>query len=199
MNLKRLVSNALEQTAPLWTPLTIAYDWVHQAAAILDNPDELGAEAIQQKFTQLLQEMAQHKAQTGALSSGIDHFLKVTQSYEPGLFHCYDVAGLPRTNNDLEHVFGQLRHHQRRVTGRKVAPASLVVRGSVRLIAMVATRTRTFTLKDFAAISVEAWQAVRHELQHHHQKRLQQRRFRRDPDQYLAQLEAKLHQLTLPS
>ncbi len=99
MNLKRLVSNALEQTAPLWTPLTIAYDWVHQAAAILDNPDELGAEASQQKFTQLLQEMAQHKAQTGALSSGIDHFLKVTQSYEPGLFHCYDVAGLPRTNN----------------------------------------------------------------------------------------------------
>ena len=109
------------------------------------------------------------------------------------------MAGLPRTNNDLEHVFGQLRHHQRRVTGRKVAPASLVVRGSVRLIALIATRARTFTLKDFGVISVAAWQSVRSELWQHHQKRLQQRRFRRDPDQYLAQLEAKLHQLTLPS
>ncbi len=28
-------------------------------------------------------------------------------------------------NNDLEQAFGTLRHHQRRCTGRKVAPSSL--------------------------------------------------------------------------
>lgn len=37
-----------------------------------------------------------------------------------------------RTNNDLEQIFGRVRHHQRRCTGRKVAPASLVLRGSVQ-------------------------------------------------------------------
>ncbi len=79
------------------------------------------------------------------LASGIDHFLKVTHSYAPGLFHCYDLEGLPRTNNDLEQLFGRWRHHQRRCTGRKVAPASLVVRGSVQIIAAIATQLRSFT------------------------------------------------------
>jgi hypothetical protein len=32
----------------------------------------------------------------------VDHFLRVSRSYWPGLFHCYDVEDLPRTNNDLD-------------------------------------------------------------------------------------------------
>jgi len=28
------------------------------------------------------------------LAGGIEHFLKVTRSYWPGLFHCYDIQGL---------------------------------------------------------------------------------------------------------
>ena len=98
-----------------------------------------------------------------------------------------------------EHIFGQLRHHHLGVTGRKVAPASLVLRGSVRLIAVVATRIKPFTVKEFAAISSENWQNVRSELRKHHSKRLQQRRFRRDSDSYLLELEARFLQLALPS
>jgi hypothetical protein len=33
----------------------------------------------------------------------------VTKSYWSGLFFCYDVSDLPRTNNDLEHIFGSTR------------------------------------------------------------------------------------------
>ncbi len=36
-----------------------------------------------------------------------------------GLFVCYDVPGLPATNNDLEGFFGRLKTNQRRITGRK--------------------------------------------------------------------------------
>lgn len=198
MKLKRLLSKGLLQTASLWTPLATVYNWVHQVATILDNPTGLGAQEVQNSMSQLLQDMARGQAQLGELTDAIEHFLKVTYSYWSGLFHCYEVEGLPRTNNDLEHVFGQLRHHQRRVTGRKVAPASLVLRGSVRLISVVATRIQTFTVKEFAAVSFVNWQNVRSELQKHHSKRLQQRRFRRDPDGYLAELEAKYLQLILP-
>lgn len=198
MKLKRLVSTGLEQTASLWTPLTVAYDWVHQVATILDNETRQDAQTVQHNLSRLLNEMEQQKARVGELKDGIDHFLKVTRSYWSGLFHCYEVEGLPRTNNDLEHVFGQLRHHQRRVTGRKVAPASLVLRGAVRLIAVVATRIKPFTVKEFAAISSDSWQNVRSELRKHHSKRLQQRRFRRDSDSYLLELEVKFLQLVLP-
>ena len=55
------------------------------------------------------------------------HFVKVTQSYRPGLFHCYRSAELPRTNNDLEHLFGSHRYHERRASGRKAAAPGLVV------------------------------------------------------------------------
>ncbi len=199
MKLKRLVFTGLEQTASLWTPLAVAYDWVHQVAMLLDNETGQDAHTVQQSLSQLLNEMEHQKARVGELADGIEHFLKVTRSYWSGLFHCYEVEGLPRTNNALEHVFGQLRHHQRRVTGRKVASASLVLRGSVRLVAVVATRMKTFTVQEFAAVSTENWQDVRSELQQHHSKRLQQRRFRRDPDGYLAELEAKYLQLTLPA
>lgn len=177
----------------------MAYDWVHQVAMLLDNETAQDAHTVQQSLSQLLNEMEHSDARVGELADGIEHFLKVTRSYWSGLFHCYEVEGLPRTNNALEHVFGQLRHHQRRVTGRKVASASLVLRGSVRLVAVVATRMKTFTVQEFAAVSTENWQDVRSELQQHHSKRLQQRRFRRDPDGYLAELEAKYLQLTLPS
>ena len=74
---------------------------------------------------QLLQAMERCKAQAGSLATGIDHFLKVTRSYAPGLFHCYDIESLPRTNNDLEQLFGSWRHHQRRCTGRARCPSFL--------------------------------------------------------------------------
>lgn len=98
----------------------------------------------------------------------------------------------------MEHLFGQLRHHQRRVTGRKAAPASLVLRGSVRLIAAVTTRIRTFVVEEFATVSRERWQDVRSQLQKHQLKREKQRRFRRAPNEYLADLESQFLQLALP-
>ena len=92
------------------------------AAIILDNEAELDAAGVQHRFSQLLTIISQGKSQVGELADAIEHFLKVTSSYWSGLFHCYEVEDLPRTNNDLEHLFGQLRYHQRRVTGRTRLP-----------------------------------------------------------------------------
>ena len=40
-------------------------------------------------------------------------------SYGSELLHCYDIVGLTPDNLRLESVFGKLRNHARRVTGRK--------------------------------------------------------------------------------
>ncbi len=47
------------------------------------------------------------------------HVNTVSQSYWPGLFHCYDVEGLSRTNNDLESHFRDTQHRLLRTTGQK--------------------------------------------------------------------------------
>jgi hypothetical protein len=47
------------------------------------------------------------------------HLDTVSQSYWPGLFHCYEVEELARTNNDLESHFRDLQHRLLRTTGQK--------------------------------------------------------------------------------
>jgi hypothetical protein len=47
------------------------------------------------------------------------HFDKVSRSYWPGRFHCYDMPGLPRTNNELESHFRDTSRRLLRTTGQK--------------------------------------------------------------------------------
>lgn len=47
------------------------------------------------------------------------HLDTVSRSSWPGLFHCYDVPGVPRTNNELESRFRDTRRRLLRTTGQK--------------------------------------------------------------------------------
>jgi hypothetical protein len=47
------------------------------------------------------------------------HIQQTFYSHWSGLFQCYDVPGLPRTNNELEQYMRQIKTGQRRITGRK--------------------------------------------------------------------------------
>ena len=47
------------------------------------------------------------------------HLDTVSRSYWSGLFHCYDVPGLPRTNNELESRFRDTRRRLLRTTGQQ--------------------------------------------------------------------------------
>jgi len=147
----------------------------------------------------LLAEMTDEQAPVGALQPAVAHFLKVSASYWPGLFHCYDVAGLPRTNNDLEQYFGSARYHQRRASGRIRASAATVVRGSVRVLAATASRLRPFGEYDLWHPDLERWTRLRQSLGLRQEARRQQGRFRKNPTAYLTALEAKLLKQSLPS
>jgi hypothetical protein len=142
--------------------------------------------------------MRRHRDAVGPLGEAVDHFLKVSRSYWPGLFASYDTADLPRTNNDLERAFGSHRYHERRATGRKGASPALALRGSARLVAAMATRQREVTAADLAGADRDGWTRLRAELEERRHRRVDRHRFRRDPDGYLRGLEAKLNQSALP-
>ena len=196
--LKTILRRGLDATAALWPDVRVAYGWVHRAAHVLNNDDQDGAAVVQRRLQGLLGAMTRHHAKAGALTSAVDHFLKVSRSYWPGLFHCYSIPDLPRTNNDLEQFFGAHRCHERRTTGRKGATPGLVLRGAVRLVAWAATRVRPFASEELVPETVSAWQELRHALETRRHQRTQRRRFRRDPAAYLATLEADLLKLILP-
>jgi hypothetical protein len=193
-----LLAKGLTATAALWPPIRTAYGWVHRVAHLLDPAREVAGATVQQEVGEVLAEMVDHRDAAGTLAPAITHFLKVTRSYWPGLFHCYDVAGVPRTNNDLEHLFGSVRYRERRATGRKQGTPGLVVRGAVRLIAAVATPTGGWRPEFLRPLDLGAWRQVRQELDSRHAARRAQHRFRRDPAAYLAAAEALLLKQSLP-
>ena len=196
--LKTTLRRGLDATAALWPDIRVAYGWVQRAAHLLNNEDQLGETAVKRRLHGLLGAMSRHRARAGSLTPAVDHFLKVSRSYWPGLFHCYSVPELPRTNNDLEQFFGAHRYHERRATGRKGASPALVLRGAVQLVAYAATRLHPFTSEELAPDQMHTWQELRQRLEARRQRRTHRRRFRRDPAAYLAQLEAALLQLSLP-
>ena len=198
MRLQQIISQGLEKTKELWAPIKITYKWVKRGVKILDNEQQQDSESVKREYQLLMKSMLEDKEKAGELQETIDHFLKVTASYGDGLFHCYSVEGLPRTNNDLEQTFGSFRHHQRRCTGQKKSPVSTVVRGSSRLIAAIATKLRTFRDSDLAQVNLKQWRNIRSELKRINHSRIQQRRFRKNPDVYLESLENDLLQLILP-
>ena len=182
----------LTGTEKLWPPIRQAYAWLHQAAHLLANAEQRDVETLKQEYQHLLETMTQQQDVLGGLAPAVVHFRKVTESYGEGLFRCYQVKDLPRTNNDLEQYFGTARHVERRVTGRKRASPTLVVRGSVRVVAAVASQRFSFSAADLRLTDVAAWRALRQTLHYRHEGRRRQLRFRRDPQAYLASLEQRL-------
>lgn len=176
----------------MFPPLTLAYEWIRQAARILTNQEQRSGEEVRAAYQAWLNHMAEQKSTVGPLSGAIDHFLHITENFAPGLFHCYDVKGLPRTNNDLEHCFGVVRVHERRATGRRGAIPGVVVRGSVRLMAAVATRQQIFSPEELRPTDYQRWRELRAQLAYREEARRQQWRFRKHPESYLAALEAQL-------
>jgi hypothetical protein len=183
----------------MWPPIRIAYDWVHQAARLLENEDELTGSEVRQRMEDLLAEIRADQTTVGTLQPAVAHFLKVSASYWPGLFHCYDIPGVPRTNNVLEQFFGSVRYHHRRATGRIRASAGTVVRGSVRALASTASRLHPFGEYDLRHPNLDRWRDLRRSLDLRQEARRQQGRFRKDPVAYLATLETLLLKSRLPS
>jgi hypothetical protein len=168
----------------------------------LANAKQTDAATVRRRYRRWLARLKQAGEQrtlSSALHTAVQHFLKVTSSYGDDLFHCYRIDGLPRTNNDLEHVFGSVRYHERRASGRKVGSAAIVLYGAVRLPAAVFMRTEPVTITMLTAVPHERWRAQRTELERRRQSRCQRYRFRKNPRAYLAHLEEAVCKLTLPS
>jgi hypothetical protein len=199
--LRQLLRRGLEETAALWPAVQAAYRWVKQVARLLKNRAQRPAQEVRRRLSQIVGRMRQAAARApeASVRAQLGHFVRVTRSYWPGLFRCYGSKDIPRTNNDLEHLFGSHRYHERRASGRRRASPGLVVAGSVRVVSSLATRLRPEEGLRLSPGYVEGWRQSRARLEKRRESRRQQWRFRRDPITYLKKLEELALQLSLPS
>ncbi len=192
--LHQLLTKGLQATAALWPPLEHAYRFLDQAKAILANPEQNSGQHIRERYLAHLAQMRGDLTSLGLLEEAFEHFCHITDNFAAGLFHCYDLAGLPRTNNELEHCFGIARVHERRATGRRGAIPGVVVRGSVRVMTALTSTQQLFSLEELQPSDYQRWRDLRRQLQQREESRRQQWRFRKDPAAYLAAIEARLLQ-----
>lgn len=192
--LQQLLAKGLQATTPLWPPLEHAYCFLDQAKMILANSDQDTGQGVREQYLAHLARMKDDLVSLGQLAEAFEHFCHITDNFAAGLFRCYDIAGFPRTNNDLEHCFGVARVHERRATGRRGAIPGVVVRGSVRVMAAVVTPLQLFSVEELRPKDYQRWRDLRRQLHQREEARRQQWRFRKNPAAYLATLEARLLQ-----
>ncbi len=100
--------------------------WVIDLEHLLDPPHQPGqppltsqsvAETVDHYLVELL-----HKVTDGSNEDDrrvAEHIHETFQNRWWGLFKCYEVDGLPRTNNDLERYMRRIKTGQRRISGHK--------------------------------------------------------------------------------
>lgn len=100
--------------------------WLIDLEHLLDpseQPDQLPltsqgvAQTVDHYLTELLAQVATDTDEENQRVAA--HINETFRSRWWGLFSCYDVEGLPRTNNDLERYMRRIKTGHRRVTGRK--------------------------------------------------------------------------------
>jgi len=112
---------ALQIAQTDYTLLRQAADWLAHIADLLDptgKPPRTAAQVQQDLFAYLEQIKIISKSNPD-LQPFFRTIQKTTLSYAPGLFHCYDMPGLPRTNNARESDFRDLNRRLLRTTGQK--------------------------------------------------------------------------------
>jgi Transposase, Mutator family len=115
------LQTALQSAQATYSILREAANWLERIASLLDpeqNPNRSGKQVRQELFAYLTK-IQSNRFRDPMLRSSFRSILKTTRSYAPGLFHCYDLPGLPRTNNDRESDFRALGRRLLRTTGQR--------------------------------------------------------------------------------
>lgn len=178
------------------------YTWVVDIADILDVPlpepgaevpDRLLSEEVHDCLNAYLNRLEQRTDLSAPLIKFRKHLRALTQRYAPGLFHCYDIPGLPRTDNDLESVFGRVRRQTLRTSGPHHAKRRLHEEGAWLLFDFVSSEHEQ--LERLQRVSLNEWRKERQRIREHKATFTDDRRFRREPSKYLAGLQVRAEEI----
>jgi hypothetical protein len=124
------VERALEKNRTLAQDVGKAHAWLLRIAECLRYPPSsystsdtsatpLTSQKVKQEMEHLLQEFQPDLKRCPAQAALHAKWHRVWRDCGPDLLHCYDIPGLPPDNLKLESLFGRLRSHRRRISGRK--------------------------------------------------------------------------------
>lgn len=135
-----------------------------------------------------LEERAPRRGWGAVTGHFIDHLVKVSNSYWPGLFHTYEDPRIPRTSNILEGFFGSSKQRIRRTTGRmSTAGGKIDSEGEaiIRVQALLSGLDPPALKELVTAIPAPRYQEAKRRLCQLREPARQRRSIQRDPQRYL--------------
>ena len=175
------------------TESILAGDWTEEE----EPTNQMVAERFDEWLATLQAQLSGEEGLSDIEKECLTHFLQVSRNLRPRLICCYNVPGLPRTNNEMEGYIRGLKTRYRRVSGRKNWNAYLLRYG--QCIAYFdsfeqAGFDEQALFTRLASVDHRTWRETR---QHHRSiqcDRLQVFRFRHKPESYLQDLENRWEQ-----
>jgi hypothetical protein len=162
-----------------------AHTWRRQIAACLRYPPAdftpepaLTSEQVKREMQKLLQSFQPDLKRRPAQAALHRAWHRTWEDYGPDLLHCYDIPGLPPDNLMLESLFGRLRRHQRRVSGRK---ATRELRDFGQYQVLFPLESAEELLEQIRQVSLEVYRENRRRLEEAEAPRRLLYRLHRDP------------------
>jgi hypothetical protein len=183
--LKMRVDRVVEAYRVNVADLREAHTWLRRIADCLKYPPSahasepsLTGEQVKQKMEALLQSFHPDLKRRPAQAALHGAWHRTWEDYGPDLLHCYDIPGLPPDNLMLESLFGRLRRHQRRVSGRK-STRELRDFGQYQVLFLAESEAKL--LEQIRQVSLEEYRENRRRLEEAEAPRRLLHRLHRDP------------------
>lgn len=162
------ISAALQGVTEIYTDLRQAGDWLFNISGILEpeGKTERVGEQVRKELLAHIEAITLQSAENPVLSALAKQIKKTTNSYAPGLFHTYDVADLPRTNNERESEHRRIICRLLKTTGQKGAVRRMIQRSGA-WEAIPRPETLNQTIESFSGITPEDLQQERERIRNH--------------------------------
>jgi hypothetical protein len=190
----RRVDHVLAKNRTLAEDLLAAHQWLRQIAGCLRYPPKSRLEQVpsasndpetelnSQRVAREMEDLMRQFHATGKHRRAQFRLYNALQKrwglYAQELLFCYDLPGLPQDNLQMEALFGRLRRHQRRISGRK-STRELRDFGQAQVLFQV--ESETDLLRQIRKVPWAAYQQYRHLLAEAEAPRQFFRRLHHDP------------------
>lgn len=168
--------------------------WVIKLARLLEPTDKHGrlrtARQVKQDVKQFLDHLEHEATEQSADAEVIAGIVKAVRHRWWGLFTCYQITNVPSSNNDLETFFKDMKHHQRRITGRKSVHDFILRYGSFAAFIDYAESFDELLMR-FRQVTPDDFNQARQALRKVEMRLKKLYRFRHHPNEYYRDLETR--------
>jgi hypothetical protein len=151
-----------------------------------------GSRTVEQELERMFSDLVQ-QSKTCPLAWRLNRrWRSMSKTWLPGILHCYDIPGLPRSNLDLEGTFGTLRRDQRRTSGRKdTSPVRIFGPGEIVLLSLGDEEI----LPLLQSVPAEVYWSQRRRQEEREEPHRWLTRLHRNPGRALAQVDQQFYQV----